>query len=62
MVNGEVEYVVEFKIDGLSVGITYDDGEFQYGATRGNGTIGEDISQNLMTIKSIPLKINEMMK
>ena len=37
MVNEDVEYVVEFKIDGLSVGITYDNGEFQYGATRGNG-------------------------
>ena len=58
MVNEDVEYVVEFKIDGLSVGITYDNGEFQYGATRGNGVIGEDISKNLMTIKSIPLKIN----
>ena len=59
MVNEDVEYVVEFKIDGLSVGITYDNGEFQYGATRGNGVIGEDISKNLMTIKSIPLKIND---
>ena len=59
MVNQDIEYVVEFKIDGLSVGITYDNGEFQYGATRGNGVIGEDISKNLMTIKNIPLKIND---
>lgn len=59
MINEELEYVVEFKIDGLSVGITYDDGEFKYGATRGNGVVGEDISKNLMTIKSIPLKVNE---
>lgn len=59
MVNGDVEYVVEFKIDGLSVGLTYNNEEFQYGATRGNGIIGEDITQNLMTIKSIPLKIND---
>ncbi len=59
MVSGEVEYVVEFKIDGLSVGITYNDGVFEKGATRGNGTVGEDISQNLMTVKSIPLKIDE---
>ena len=58
IVSEDVEYVVEFKIDGLSVGLTYDNGEFQYGATRGNGVIGEDISKNLMTIKSIPLKIN----
>ena len=59
MVKDEVEYVVEFKIDGLSVGLTYNNGEFQYGATRGNGVIGEDISQNLMTVRSIPLKIND---
>lgn len=59
MINEELEYVVEFKIDGLSVGITYDDGVFKYGATRGNGVVGEDISKNLMTIKSIPLKVNE---
>ena len=59
MVNGDVEYVVEFKIDGLSVGLTYNNEEFQYGATRGNGVVGEDITQNLMTIKSIPLKIND---
>ena len=59
MVNGEVEYVVEFKIDGLSVGLTYNNKEFQYGATRGNGIVGEDITQNLMTIKSIPLKIKD---
>ena len=59
MVNGEVEYVVEFKIDGLSVGLTYNNEEFQYGATRGNGIVGEDITQNLMTIKSIPLKIKD---
>lgn len=59
MANSDVEYVVEFKIDGLSVGITYSDGEFEKGATRGNGVVGEDISQNLMTVKSIPLKIKE---
>ena len=59
MVNESVEYVVEIKIDGLSVGITYNDGVFEKGATRGNGVIGEDISQNLMTVKSIPLNIND---
>lgn len=59
MTGEDTEYVVEFKIDGLSVGITYENGEFKYAATRGNGLIGEDISQNAMTIKSIPLKIED---
>lgn len=59
MTDGDVEYVVEFKIDGLSVGITYENGEFKSAATRGNGIIGEDISKNAMTIKSVPLKIND---
>lgn len=59
MTDGNVEYVVEFKIDGLSVGITYENGEFKSAATRGNGIIGEDISKNAMTIKSIPLKIDD---
>jgi DNA ligase (NAD+) len=59
MVSGDVEYVVEFKIDGLSVGLTYNDGVFEKGATRGDGVVGEDVSQNLMTVKSIPLKIDE---
>lgn len=56
--NEEYEYVVEFKIDGLSVSLTYDENEFKYGATRGNGIVGEDITKNLMTIKNIPLKID----
>ena len=56
-VRDNVEYVVEFKIDGLSVGLTYNDGKFEKGATRGDGVVGEDISQNLMTVKTIPLKI-----
>lgn len=59
MVNDDVEYVVEFKIDGLSVGLTYNDGIFEKGATRGDGVVGEDISNNLMTVKTIPLKIEE---
>lgn len=59
MVEGEVEYVVEFKIDGLSVGLTYNNGLFEKGATRGNGIVGEDISQNLKTVKSIPLRIKD---
>ncbi|MGL5314568.1 MAG: NAD-dependent DNA ligase LigA, partial [Peptostreptococcaceae bacterium] len=59
MINEDAEYVVEFKIDGLSVGITYNNGVFEKGATRGNGVVGEDISKNLMTVKSVPLNINE---
>ena len=53
----KVEYVVELKIDGLGVSLFYEDGVFVRGATRGNGTTGEDITANLKTIRSIPLTI-----
>lgn len=52
--NEEVRYVVETKIDGLSMALEYVDGIFVRGATRGNGLIGEDVTDNLRTIKSIP--------
>ncbi len=53
-----VEYVCELKIDGLAVSLVYADGHLEYGATRGDGTIGEDITHNVKTIKSIPLSID----
>jgi len=54
---GKVRFVVEPKIDGLSVVLHYRDGVFVQGATRGDGVIGEDISANLRTVKAIPLRL-----
>lgn len=53
----EFDYFCEFKIDGFAVTLIYQDGVFIRGATRGNGKIGEDVTQNLKTIESIPLKL-----
>ena len=54
-----LKYVVETKIDGLSMAIEYKDGKFVRAATRGNGLIGEDVTNNAKTIKSIPLELTE---
>ncbi|MEA3344915.1 MAG: NAD-dependent DNA ligase LigA [Chloroflexota bacterium] len=53
----DLEFVVEPKIDGLTVVLTYEDGRLVLGATRGNGVEGEDVTQNLRTIRSLPLRI-----
>lgn len=54
---GDVDLVCELKIDGLAIALTYNQGFFTRGVTRGNGIYGEDITQNLKTVKAIPLKI-----
>lgn len=55
---GEVTYTVEYKFDGLTVCLTYDQGHFVRATTRGNGVVGEDVTAQVMTIKSFPLKIS----
>jgi DNA ligase (NAD+) len=58
-VGHEVSYCCELKIDGLSISLKYVDGLFVQGATRGDGTVGENITKNLRTVKSIPLRLKE---
>jgi len=58
----EVEYAVEPKFDGLAVTLGYRDGVFVQGATRGDGSTGEDVTENLRTVRAIPLRLNEAIK
>ncbi|OGS56887.1 MAG: DNA ligase (NAD(+)) LigA [Euryarchaeota archaeon RBG_19FT_COMBO_56_21] len=53
----EVEYIVELKIDGLGIALLYEEGELTRGATRGDGKVGEEVTQNIKTIRSIPLRL-----
>ena len=55
----QVEYVVELKIDGISAALTYCKGRFILGETRGDGTVGEDVTYSLKTVRSIPLKLKQ---
>jgi len=55
--DGDIEYVAEVKLDGLAVELVYEDGQLTVGSTRGDGINGEDVTQNLRTIKSIPLRL-----
>ena len=57
MLDRDLEYVAEMKIDGLAMSLVYQDGELQYAATRGDGTTGEDVTTNVLTIPDIPTRI-----
>jgi DNA ligase (NAD+) len=57
--NEKIEYCCELKIDGLKIVLTYKNGKLVTGATRGDGKIGEDVTQNVKTIKSVPLTLNK---
>lgn len=56
--NKDIEYIMEYKIDGLSISITYNNGKMVHALTRGDGSIGEDVTHNVLTIKDIPSEIN----
>ncbi|MFS0576944.1 NAD-dependent DNA ligase LigA [Sporosarcina sp. 179-K 3D1 HS] len=55
----DITYVCELKIDGLAISLKYVDGRFEQGSTRGDGTVGEDITANLRTIHSVPLRLKQ---
>src|SRR5579872_977296 len=55
---GDVDYVCELKLDGMSLALTYEDGKLARGVTRGDGSVGEDVTLNVRTVRSIPLSID----
>lgn len=55
----KIEYTVEPKLDGLSVELIYENGEYKQGSTRGNGATGEDVTENIKTIKAVPLRLRQ---
>lgn len=56
---GVVDYVVELKIDGIAMSLTYDEGQFDLGLTRGDGQVGENVTSNVRAIQSVPLQLND---
>lgn len=56
----KVEYIVEYKMDGLSINLTYEHGKFVRAATRGDGTTGDDVTPNVKTIRAVPLKLKHL--
>ena len=59
LAGGAVEYVCELKIDGLAIALDYKDGSLARGGTRGDGRVGEDVTANLRTVKTIPLRLSD---
>jgi DNA ligase (NAD+) len=59
IVGQQADFVCELKIDGLAVRLTYEDGQFVQGATRGDGYVGDDITQNIRTIRQVPMKLRD---
>lgn len=57
--SAEIEYFIDIKMDGLACAIVYDDGVFKHAVTRGDGLVGEDVSNNVRTIESVPLRLRE---
>jgi len=57
--NATIEYVCELKLDGMSLALTYEQGRLKSGVTRGDGTVGEDVTSNVRTMRSVPLSISE---